>query len=240
MALSTSKQGNQPPVPAPVRTRGSVAPDRLYVDVPGLEVNEARRLSRQAVTIARALAPKMSGAGAASIQPYAGTGFFGLRWERPYMWEQESGARPFTMRTLAGKTIPMWVDDPTGQQHAANPKAKTRITASGRKQILIFRRAGKIGARKTVVRRDAQGRLQVRDVPQSYPGAPGRISHREVTAYPPYATTGRIAKLVTRSHVGVRWRHPGIQGRQFMHFALQSVAVQNRYLPVINQAYRRR
>lgn len=227
MARSTLRQGNQPPVHPARRTRGDVTPDRLYVIVEGLDANTSRRLARQAVKRARALAPKMSGAGAKGIDTYWGEGFFGLRWDQPYMWAQEAGIRPFTMRSLAGKTIPMWVDDPTGQQATANPKAKQRITASGKRQILIFRKAAKIGARKTVVRRRPDGSLIVRDVPASFPGAPGRISHREIIDYPPGTSTGKIARLVTRTHIGVRWRHPGIHGRQFMHQALHATLLAN-------------
>lgn len=125
--------------------------------------------------------------------------------------------------TLTHNTIPMWVDDWTGELHRANPKAKTRITANGRRQILIFRKAGKIGARKRVAVRDAKGRLvRWRDVPQSYPGAPGRISHREWM--PPDKTTGRISRLISRPHVGVRWRNPGLVPREFMQHAIQTVA----------------
>ena len=232
--------GSRPPVPQPLRSYGRTQPNRLYVSVPGLPSNTAQRLSQMAVERAQKIAPKLSGAGAASIQPFYGDDFFGLAWDRPYMWDQEAGTRPFTMRSLAGKTIPMWIDDPTGKmEREQGPRARTRITASGKKQVLIFRRAARIGQRKTVTTRRADGSLIRRDVPASYPGAPGRIAHRQIIEYP--RTTGRIAKMVSRAHVGVRWRHPGIIGRGFMHHALITVAsevgVGN---PVVHAAFERR
>lgn len=127
--------------------------------------------------------------------------------------------------TVTHNTIPMWVDDWTGEMHRADPKAKTRITANGRRQILIFRKVGKIGARKRVAVRDGQGRLQRwRSVPQSYPGAPGRIVQRQ---WGPVGSTGRIALLLSMPHVGVRWRHPGLMPREFMQHAIQQVAMAN-------------
>lgn len=143
--------------------------------------------------------------------------------------------------TLTHNTIPMWIDDPTGAEHRANPKAKTRITESGRRQVLIFRKAAKPGERKRVAVRDRSGRLRYwRDVPKSYPGAPGRISHRgfdEVRS----STTGRIAKLVSRPHVGVRWRHPGLVGREFMQYAIQETArLASIPDPTVYAVYRRR
>jgi hypothetical protein len=229
--LSSSQPGGAPPVAPVTRPRGAVLPDRLYVNAPGLTVETARRISEIAS------APKLSGAGARSIHSYYGEGFFGLAWDRSYMWNQEAGAKPFTMRRLAGKTIPMWIDDPTGKVARENPKADKRVTASGRRQVKIFRKAAKIGARKTVVSRDSAGRLIHRDVPASFPGAPGRISHREIVEYP--HTTGRIAKMVSRSHVGVRWRHPGLVGRNFMHEALVQTSVQvGLGTPVVNVAFR--
>lgn len=215
--------GSQPPVAQPVRSYGHVQPNRLFVRVPGLPSNTAQRLATMATEMAQSIAPKLSGAGAASLQPVYGDDFFGITWDRPYMWDQEAGTRPFTMRSLAGRTIPMWIDDPTGKvEREQGPNARTRITASGKKQVLIFRRVARIGQRKTVVTRRRDGSVVRRDVPASYPGAPGRIAHREVTEYP--RSSGRIAKMVSRAHVGVRWRHPGIVGRGFMHYSLITVA----------------
>ncbi len=80
------------------------------------------------------------------------------------------------------------------------------------------------------------------DVPASYPGAPGRISHREVTSYPADGTsTGRIARLTPRAHMGVRWRHPGLIGRHFLHHALEQTLAANGLGPLpIYATFRRR
>lgn len=241
MPRSVPQPANTPAIPGPVRTSGTVLPDRLYVLAPGLNRKQTRVLARQAAAFARGISPKLSGRGAQGIKPYFGEGFFGLRWDRTYMWYQEAGINPFTMTKLAGKTIPMWIDDPTGAEHRANPKAETRITETGRRQVLIFRKVGKIGARKRVAVRDGSGRLKYwRNVPQSYPGAPGRITHRQFHETRS-VTTGRIAKLVSRPHVGVRWRHPGLVGREFMQYAIQETAALAR-IPdrTVYATYRRR
>lgn len=237
--LST-QAGNQPPVAAVLRNRGDVAPDRLYCFAPGFTASQCRRMGQHAAEVARTLSPRLSGRAANGISAYAGEGFFGVKWDRPYLWYQEGGAGAFTMRSLAGKTIPMWVDDWTGEMARRDPKAKTRITANGRRQILIFRKAGKLGARKKVAVRDSAGRLvRWRDVPQSYPGAPGRITHREWRSSG--GSTGRITRMVQPSHVGVRWRHPGLVPREFMQHAIQMVAMQNGLdKPEVFATYRRR
>lgn len=215
---------NTLPVAPPVRTTGHVLPNTLYIRAPGLKANQTAMLAKQAAAFAQVLSPKLSGRGAQGIKPYSGNGYFGLKWDRSYMWFQDQGINPFTMTKLAGKVIPMWIDDPTGTEARANPKAKKRITANGRRQILIFRKAAKLGARKRVAVRDRRGRLmRWRDVPASYPGAPGRISHRQFDEVRG-SVTGKIAKRVPRPHVGVRWRHPGIVGREFLHYALQETA----------------
>lgn len=234
---------NTPAVPAVVRRRGQQVPDRMYVEVQGLDRRDAYVLSQAAVQQAQLLAPKMSGRGARGIKTYYGDGFFGLRFDESYMWYQEHGIKARTMRSLAGKVIPMWIDDPSGKERRKNPKAKTRITANGRHQVLIFRRAAKIGATKTVRRPGPSGRITTRVVPASYPGAPGRISHRQHVNREDNTTrpTGRVATTVNRPHVGVRWRHPGLLPRHYMQFSLQSVA-RNAGLGAVNiqSAYRRR
>lgn len=240
---SPRQHANSPAVPGVVRKSGTVMPDRLYILAPGMPKRLTRVLALQAVASARLLAPKLSGEGAQSIKPYHGDGFFGMRWDRAYMWYQEQGINPFTMTKLAGKVIPMWIDDPTGAEARANPKAKKRTTESGRRQILIFRKVGKIGARKTVIQRDSAGRIVGRrSVPQSYPGAPGRISHRSYGFKDVQSGhTGRIARLIPRAHVGVRWRHPGIVGREWMQFSLQQVGdLANIEDLTVHATYRRR
>lgn len=148
-----------------------------------------------------------------------GEGWFGISWPArvDYLWFQEKGTRPFTMRSLAGKTIPMWINDPTGKVARENPKAERRVTASGKRQVKIFRKAAKIGQRKRVAVRDAAGRLvRWQEVPASYPGAPGRIARR--------GAGGKIVTHPPSGHSGVRWRNPGLHPRQFMEHSLQQVA----------------
>lgn len=204
------------------RRRTTSAPNALVVRVPGLDRGSAHRLAVVAVERARSIAPKSSGRGAAGLAPYFGAGFFGITWDEPYMWFQEQGIKPFTMRNLAGKLIPMWVTDHDGSEARKIPlkdrARRTRVDASGKRQVLIFRKAAKIGARKTV--RGPNG--APRSVPASYPGAPGRISARHTVDG---TSTGKIAARHNgRAHVGVRWRHPGILARGFMHHALISTA----------------
>jgi hypothetical protein len=158
---------------------------------------------------------------ASRIVPYWGRGFFGVRWVDNYTWFQEHGANPFTMNNLAGKTIPMWIKDPTGKERSKNPKAKTRVTESGITEVLIFRKAAKKGAKKTI--RTADGKS--RQVPASYPGAPGRISIRE--AGKPYTRVGKAGGAIAIGNVGVRWRNPGLMGRHFMQEGIAQAASRN-------------
>jgi hypothetical protein len=216
---------NSVPVAVALKNTGRIMPNRLYVLAPGMDKRQCEMLAKQAVAFVQAITPRLSGRGAAGIKPYFGVGWFGIRWDRPYLWYQEAGTNPHTMKNLAGKTIPMWIDDPTGSEARANPKAEKRRTENGRQQILIFRKAAKAGARKKIAVRDGSGRLmRWREVPASYPGAPGRINRR---SYHDVRGTnsGKIARLVPRPHVGVRWRHPGIVNREFMQHGLQQVAM---------------
>jgi hypothetical protein len=128
------------------------------------------------------------------------------------------------MYALAGKTIPMWVDDPTGTERQKNPKAKLRTTLSGKTQVLIFRRAAQLGQTKTT-RTKVAGQWQSRTVPMSYPGAPGRIGRRE--AGRPLTTPGRTGGQVAMGNVGVRWRHPGLAPRKFLNRAMVTAAQEN-------------
>lgn len=205
-------------------------PDRLIMVVQGLDPRDARRLANQALALARRSAPKMSGEGAKRMSAAYGHNYFGLKFQDPYMWFQENGIKSFTMKSLQGKTIPMWVDDPTGQERTKNPKAKTRTTASGKTQVLIFRKAAMQGQRKKVSRKGPGGIERMVDVPASFPGAPGRIGRRE--AAKPYTTAGRVAGAIAKNNSGVRWRHPGLQPRFFMNNALTVAAQQNAILPV--------
>jgi hypothetical protein len=201
-----------------MRTGG--LPDRVYMRVSGLSAADAQILAEHTVVVARSIAPKLSGVSSSRFEPVSGPGFFGVRWAQHRVWFQEVGAKAFTMRSLSGKTIPMWIDDPTGKTRQENPKAPTRITASGRNQVLIFRRAAKQGQRKIAVRDGVRV-----DVPASYPGAPGRIGARETMR--PSTTRGRVGGQIARGNVGVRWRHPGLWARGFLNEALYRVAETN-------------
>ncbi len=199
--------------------RLSERPDRLVVVVPGMRPGQARRIALEAVRVARRRMPKMSGKGAKKLQPLYGKGYYGIFFGEPYIWFQENGIRPFTMNALAGKVIPMWIDDPTGSERARNPKAKTRRTESGKMQVLIFRKAAKKGQRKTVRRKNpVTGQVEVSSKPMSYPGAPGRIGRREAAA--PFTRPGKLGGQIAGGNVGVRWRHPGLAPRKFLNTSL--------------------
>lgn len=195
-------------------------PDRLYMQVDGLSAGEARLVAHDAVAAVRRIGPKVTGNAVRRMTPIWGEGWFGVHWVDPYIWNVEMGIRPFTMRRLAGKTIPMWLDDPTGKIRQQNPKARRRVTESGKNQVLIFRRATHIGQRKTIIR----GNREV-SVPTSFPGAPGRIAIRE--ARHPWTRSGKVAGRIAPTNVGIRWRHPGILGRGFIHEALLRAAFEH-------------
>jgi hypothetical protein len=196
---------------------GTRAPDRAIMVVDGLSLNQSKWMAATAVIYARAHAPKLTGVSASRITPLYGREHFGIRWADDRVWFQNAGVNPFVMRSLAGKTIPMWIDDPRGTERQKNPKAKVRTTESGRVQVLIFRRAAQMGARKDVTRRTG-GISQTVSVPQSYPGAPGRISIRE--APQPYTTQGRVGGRIARGNAGLRWYFPGLTPRNFIQNAL--------------------
>lgn len=204
-------------------------PDRLVMLVPGLNGRRARLMANEAVREARRVMPKLSGRAASRLSPLYGAGYFGLMWQDSYVWFQEQGIRPFTMFALAGKTIPMWIDDPTGEERQKNPRAQTRLTLSGKTQVLIFRRAAMPGARKTVRRKVAGGTYEEFSVPASYPGAPGRIGRRESGR--PDTTPGRSGGAVARGNIGVRWRHPGLAPRLFLNHAVTLAAQRGGIIP---------
>lgn len=213
-------------------------PDRLVMTVDGLSEPDAQFLAHEALTLARMAAPKVTGAGAAGMAAVWGPGFFGVRWEDDYIWFQEAGIRPFTMRSLAGKTIPMWIDDPTGEERRKNPTARVRTTASGKVQVQIFRKAAPIGSRKTVQRNAPGGQTISVEVPRSYPGAPGRIAVTE--ARRPWTTPGRVGGAIARRNVGVRWRHPGLMRRSFIRQGLVVAASHHGFQPgVIRDSFGR-
>lgn len=197
-----------------------LAPDRLYMDSRNLNQSLARAAAEMATYIAREECPKLSGTGASNIMPIYGVGFFGLHF-LDYIWYQNAGTKAQTMRWLAGKTIPMWIDDPTGKERQKNPKAKTRTTASGKVQVLIFRKAANFGERKIV--KEKKGGIEVvRTTPKHYPGAPGRISMREAPS--PWTTSGRLGGQIARGNAGVWWYFPGLKPRGFLQHAIQQSA----------------
>lgn len=197
-----------------------VAPDRLYLDSPRLGVSLARTAAVYATLLAREECPKLTGRGAANIMPIYGHGYFGLHF-LDYIWIQNTGAPGFTMRSLAGKVIPMWLDDPTGKLQQENPKAKTRVTASGRTQVLIFRKAANFGEKK-IVKRNIGGIEVTKTVPKHYPGAPGRIAMREAPA--PWTTPGRLGGQIAKGNIGVWWYFPGLKPRNFLNYAIETAA----------------
>lgn len=207
------------------RIEGSIRPralpNRIYMKAPGLAGRDARTAAFTAVQLARQFAPRVSGEMAASFIPIYGEGYFGISWSGRHAWFQEMGIRPFTMHNLAGKTIPMWINDQAGLVRQANPKARTRVTLDGRSQTLIFRRAALPGQRK-VVRRIEGGQEREVSVPMSYPGAPGRIARREPAA--PNTPLGRLGGQIARGNVGVRWRHPGFFGHFFLRAGIEKAA----------------
>lgn len=206
-------------------------PDRVIMLMPGIDGTEANKIAWSATLIARSHAPKLSGESAARMQPISGPGWFGIYFPDPYIWYQDHGIQPFTMKNLAGKTIPMWIDDPTGIERQKNPKAKVRTTQSGRVQVLIFRKAAMQGQTKSALRRDKKtGKMVTKQVPRSFPGAPGRIGRRE--AKMPMTTPGRVAGAVARGNVGVRWRHPGLGPRMFLNNGLTMAAQRYGLLPI--------
>jgi hypothetical protein len=197
------------------------APDKMIFYFSGINESVAREAALLAVEVAKREAPKLSGAAANGIKAIYGPNYFGLTWSKDYLWIQNAGARPFTMKSLAGKTIPMWIDDPIGKEQQKNPKAKTRITASGKTQVLIFRKAASLGQKK-LVKKKVKGVMTQRSVPASYPGAPGRIALRE--AQSPFTTDGKIAGAIAKGNGGVRWRFPGLAPRGFFQQALREAS----------------
>jgi hypothetical protein len=211
------------PLLAPQQTFSAGVPDRLIMAVSGLSEQEARQLAQDAVFRARQRMPRVSGATASRLEPFYGKNFFGIWFPDSHTWFMERGTGPRTMRSLAGKTIPMWVDDPSGEERAKNPKAQTRTTEDGRHQILIFRKAAKTGQRRTNRKvNKVTGAITTWTTPMSYPGAPGRIGRRAPGA--PYTPIGNVGGGIMAGNSGVKWRHPGIRSMQFLNSAIADTA----------------
>lgn len=210
----------------------SSTPDRLVMFVPGLNPNRARTAGNLAASEARKHMPKATGESAKRIQPLYGKNFFGVRWMDPWVYFQEKGIKGFTMRNLAGKTVPMWIKDPTGQVRAKNPKAEVRTRTDGVIEVKIFRKAARIGQRIETYRTDPVTGIKrlVSDKPASYPGAPGRIANREVGGT--MTTPGKVAGAIASGNIGVRWYHPGIAPRLFLNNAMAVSAQRVGIIPV--------
>jgi hypothetical protein len=198
---------------APQENLTDGAPDRIVMVLKELRYRDARRLAQAAVENARQLMPRVTGDSARRLQPIYGNGFFGIWFPDSHTWFLERGTKPRTQYSLAGKVIPMWITDTDGSVRRENPKAQTRRTEDGRNQVLIFRRAARIGQRKLNRRVDkTTGQVTTWTTPMSYPGAAGRIGGRD--------ERGRILP----GNSGVRWRNPGIKAIGFMNTALAKTA----------------
>lgn len=210
----------------------SPSPDRIIMLVDSLPKAQAYEMAVAAVAEARSKMPKMSGDSAKRLEPIYDEGVFGIYFPDNYVWFQDHGIRAFTMNSLQGKTIPMWIDDPTGQEKVKNPKAKTRVTESGKQQVLIFRKVAMKGTRvrKWVVDKKTGKRVLV-DKPGSYPGAPGRINRRQIGGATD-SSGNKIGGQIAAGNSGVKWRHPGLAPRLFLNNALTIVAQKSGVLPI--------
>ena len=193
----------------------------MFAEIQGLSVVDAATLAKRAAYLCRINAPKLSGRSAKRIYPYWGPGFYGVKWADNYVWFQDQGISAFTMSSLEGKTIPMWINDPTGAEQAKNPKAETRTRADGVTQVLIFRTAGKKGSTKQVKQ---NGHWSTRRN-TNYPGGPGRIALRQ--AAKPFTNPGKVGGRIAPGNVGVSWRHPGLQARNFLYHGIDQAAREN-------------
>lgn len=196
-------------------------PDRLVMLV-DLAAEETRGLAIDAVHRARQRMPRVTGATARRLEPYSGEGWFGIWFPDRHVWYQEHGTAPRTMRSLAGKTIPMWITDVDGSLRRENKKAKTRRTEDGRVQVLIFRKAARHGQRKLNRKLTPSGTLVTWTTPMSYPGAPGRIARRQPGS--PWTPGGARGGAIAPGNSGVRWRHPGLRATQDLNSALAEAA----------------
>jgi hypothetical protein len=211
-----------PQLLAPQMRFAAGAPDRLVM-LADVSREESYYLATEAVYIARQTMPRVTGVTASRLATIVAEGYFGIYFPDATTWFLEAGTRAFTMRSLAGKTIPMWVSDTDGQLRRDNPKIRIHTTEDGRLQVLIFRRAARLGQRKVVRRKDpVTGQLTLRTTVASYPGAPGRINRRQPAA--PWNASGTQGGQIAGGNVGVRWRHPGIQAMQFLNGALARTA----------------
>jgi hypothetical protein len=150
-----------------------------------------------------------------------------------YVWYQDHGIRPFTMNNLQGKTIPMWINDPSGQLRQKNPKAKTRVTKDGRQQTLIFRKAPKQGGGTQRYSRNSKtGALELNtDKKGSSPTKAGRAKKDNLAGS--LSEEGRKSGGKNGSgSSGMGWRYPGIAPKLFINNSITVTAQKNGILPV--------
>jgi len=136
----------------------------------------AIELSRRAVEIAKDLAPKDTGRGAAAILPTSDEGYIGMTMPY-YMQVQDQGAEPRLMTELAGKVVPI-------------------RDASGR---MIFRSATleNIG-RPKILSRDEKGRPTIIKKMWEHPGLePKNFVQRSISqAVSEWATSASSAEII--------------------------------------------
>lgn len=119
-----------------------------------MPVEITKKISQRAVEIARGLAPKRTGAGAAALRPTSQEGEIGIEIpvDVQYMVYQNDGIKPYIMNDLAGKTIAIRNGDGS----------------------INFRRAteANIGQKK-ITSRDEKGRIVKSKISWRYPGLQG-------------------------------------------------------------------
>jgi len=133
-------------------------PVKMIAYVTGLDATQSRFYADLAVKEARSEMPKFWGA-RWRLNAIWGRGYYGISWSDSYVWFQNKGISAFTMNSLKGKTIPMWVTDEDGSLRAKNPKIEQRTRDDGTQQVLIFRRASRPGAPGRISKRAPNGQI---------------------------------------------------------------------------------
>ncbi len=131
---------------------------KMIAIVPGLDRAQARLMADLAVKYTRDEMPRHWRV-KRRIIPIWSEGYYGISWSDSYVWFQDQGISAFTMNSLKGKTIPMWVTDEDGKLRSENPKIEQRTRDDGVIQVLIFRRATKPGAPGRISKRKPNGQI---------------------------------------------------------------------------------
>ena len=208
----------------------STRPDRAFMVVDELPRANAYLLAVEAVEEARKKMPKLSGRAADRLEPIYADNIFGILWQDSYVWYQDHGIRPFTMNNLQGKVIPMWINDPAGSLRMKNPKAKTRTTADGRVQTLIFRKAPKGTQRYR--RNPKTGALELNiDKKGSSQTKSGRAKKDNLSGSL-YDEGRKNGGKNGSGNSGMGWRYPGIAPKLFINNSITVTAQKNGILPV--------